>query len=107
MTNLIGNAIKYTSEGGHVTVTLEVRECCVDVTVVDTGIGIAAEDQAHVFEKFYRATSDEVQTIRGTGSGLAIAREVARLHGGDIRLESEPLKGSTFVVELPYRETGG
>ena len=106
MTNLIGNAIKYTPEGGHVTVTLEVRECSVEVTVVDTGIGIATEDQAHVFEKFYRATSDEVQTIRGTGLGLAIAREVARLHGGDIRLESEPSKGSTFVVELPYCETG-
>jgi two-component system phosphate regulon sensor histidine kinase PhoR len=85
-----------------VTVTLEVGERCVEVAVADTGIGIAPADQPHVFEKFYRATSDQVQTIKGTGLGLAIAREVARLHGGDIRLESELSKGSTFVVELPH-----
>ena len=107
ITNLIGNAIKYTSQGGQVDVTLEVGERCVDVTVADTGIGIAPEDQAHVFEKFYRATSDEVQMTTGTGLGLAIAREVARLHGGDIRLESEPSKGSTFLVELPHCGTDG
>jgi signal transduction histidine kinase len=54
-----------------------------------------------VFEKFYRAKSDAVQAISGTGLGLAISHEVARLHGGDIRLESTPGKGSTFTVELP------
>jgi two-component system phosphate regulon sensor histidine kinase PhoR len=102
VTNLIGNAIKYTPQGGHVTVTLEVGERCVDVAVTDTGIGIAPADQNHVFDKFYRATSEEVQTVKGTGLGLAIAREVARLHGGDIRLESTLSKGSTFVVELPH-----
>jgi signal transduction histidine kinase len=107
ITNLIGNAIKYTSEGGHVDVTLEVGERCVEVLVADTGIGIAPEDQSHVFEKFYRATSDEVQMITGTGLGLAIAREVARLHGGDIRLESELSKGSKFIVELPHSGIDG
>jgi signal transduction histidine kinase len=107
ITNLIGNAIKYTPQGGHVDVTLEVHERCVEIAVADTGIGIAPEDQAHVFEKFYRAVSDNVQTIAGTGLGLAIAREVARLHGGDIRLESEPAKGSKFVVELPRPVTDG
>ena len=76
------------------------------IEVEDTGIGIAPEDQTHVFEKFYRAVSDEVQTIAGTGLGLAIAREVARLHGGDIRLESQPQVGSTFVVELPRPAEG-
>lgn len=101
ITNLIGNAIKYTPEGGHVDVTLEVQERCVQIAVTDTGIGIAPDDQRHVFEKFYRAVSDEVQMVVGTGLGLAIAREVARLHGGDISLESELKRGSTFVVELP------
>lgn len=100
-TNLIGNALKYTPEGGRVDVTLEVTERSVQIAISDTGIGIAPEDQAHVFEKFYRANNPEVQTITGTGLGLALAREVARLHGGDIRLESELGKGSTFVVELP------
>ncbi len=107
ITNLIGNAIKYTPEGGRVEVTLEVGELCVEITVADTGIGIAPEDQTHVFEKFYRAVSDEVQMVTGTGLGLAIAREVARLHGGDIHLESAPSKGSKFTVELPHSETGG
>jgi signal transduction histidine kinase len=101
MTNLIGNAVKYTPEGGQVDVALEVGERCLEITVADTGIGISPEDQRHVFEKFYRAASDDVQMIAGTGLGLAIAREVARLHGGDIRLESKPGEGSRFVVELP------
>jgi len=101
ITNLIGNAIKYTPQSGHVDVTLEVQERCIQITVADTGIGIAADDQRHVFEKFYRAVSDKVQTVTGTGLGLAIAREVARLHGGDIHLDSELERGSTFTVELP------
>jgi PAS domain S-box-containing protein len=101
LTNLIGNAIKYTKEGGRVQVCVEVSDYCLRIVVSDTGIGIAPEDQLHVFDKFYRAASDEVQTIAGTGLGLAIAREVARLHGGDILLESELGKGSKFVVELP------
>lgn len=107
ITNLLGNAIKYTPEGGRVDVTLEVRERCVEIAVADTGIGIAPEDQSHVFDKFYRATSDDVQTIAGTGLGLAIAREVARLHGGDIHLESEVGQGSKFVVELPVDASEG
>ena len=101
LTNLIGNAIKYTKESGQVQVRVEVAEYCLRIVVSDTGIGISPEDQSHVFDKFYRAASDEVQTIAGTGLGLAIAREVARLHGGDILLTSELGKGSTFTVELP------
>lgn len=104
-TNLIGNALKYTPEGGRVDVALDVGERCLEISVADTGIGISKEDQAHVFEKFYRAVSEEVQMIKGTGLGLAIAREVARLHGGDIHLRSELRKGSIFKVELPYGGT--
>jgi len=107
ITNLVGNALKYTPNGGRVAVTLEVHERSLEIAVADNGIGIAPEDQPHVFEKFYRAASPEVQAIKGTGLGLAIAREVARLHGGDIRLESTPGQGSKFTVELPLPAGGG
>ncbi len=101
LNNLIGNAVKYTPEKGKVQVSLEAKDERVLIHVCDDGIGIAPADQAHVFDKFYRAASDAVQMVTGTGLGLAIAREVARLHGGEISLESELGKGSTFTVELP------
>ena len=101
LTNLIGNAIKYTPAGGQVQVELGLQERALEIMVRDSGIGIAAEDQGHVFDKFYRAASDAVQETTGTGLGLAIAREVARLHGGDILLESALGEGSTFKVVLP------
>jgi signal transduction histidine kinase len=99
--NLIGNAIKYTPENGTVQVALTADEQRVSIDIRDTGIGIAPQDQEHVFEKFYRASDDKVQAVAGTGLGLAIAHEVARLHGGDIHLQSEPGQGSTFTIELP------
>ncbi|MEW6253211.1 MAG: ATP-binding protein, partial [Planctomycetota bacterium] len=101
LNNLIGNALKYTPEGGKVQVNLELAEQTVRIAVKDTGIGIAPDDQPHVFDKFYRSADEQVQVIPGTGLGLALAREVARLHGGDIHLESTPGAGSTFTVELP------
>ncbi len=101
VSNLIGNAVKFTPQGGQVRVSAEVDESTVRLAVSDTGIGIAPEDQPHVFDKFYRSPSAAVQQIPGSGLGLAIAREVARLHGGDIRLDSELGKGATFTVELP------
>ncbi len=101
--NLIGNALKYTPPKGTVQVTVGVGERAVSVAVRDSGIGISPQDQAHVFEKFYRAEDDRVQAVTGTGLGLAIAREVARLHGGDIALVSEPGAGSTFTLELPLQ----
>jgi signal transduction histidine kinase len=101
LNNLIGNAIKYTRENGKVHVNVEVEGHRLLIAVVDTGIGIAPEDQPHVFDKFYRAADDAVQMIPGTGLGLALAREVARLHGGEILVESERGKGSKFTVELP------
>lgn len=99
--NLIGNAIKYTPQGGRVAVTLEIAENVARIVVSDTGIGIDPADQPHVFEKFYRASSATTAEIPGTGLGLAIAREVARVHGGDIRLESDLGNGSTFTITLP------
>ena len=107
LNNLIGNAVKYTPQGGRVAVTLTAGESWVQLAVQDSGIGIAPEDQPHVFEKFYRADNEQVQRIKGTGLGLAIAREVARLHGGDIHLASAFGSGSTFTVELPANADKG
>ncbi len=103
--NLIGNALKYTPQNGEVHVGVTIEDSSLQISVADTGIGIAPEDQEHIFEKFYRASNDAVQMVTGTGLGLALAREVARLHGGDIRLESELGEGSTFTIDLPLPNT--
>lgn len=99
--NLVGNAVKYTPSGGRVEISIEPTERTVGVVVKDTGIGISEQDQAHVFEKFYRAGSSTVQSITGTGLGLAIARDIARMHGGEITLTSKLGEGSTFTLNLP------
>jgi len=86
--NLLGNALKYTPEGGQVTVTVTADRGRLAVDVADSGIGIGDEDCQRIFEKFYRARDPRVGQIKGTGLGLAIAREVIRLHGGDITVHS-------------------
>ncbi len=102
--NLMGNALKYTPEGGHVVVTAAVENGCLNVCVSDTGIGIDSEEIEKVFEKFYRSRNPQAANVKGSGLGLAIAREVARLHGGDITVESDLGKGSTFTLTLPTVE---
>jgi two-component system sensor histidine kinase BaeS len=101
LSNLIGNAVKYTPTGARSMCGWNSRGQQILIAIADTGIGIAPEDQAHVFDKFYRAANDAVQEVTGTGLGLSLAREVARLHGGEIHLESKPDAGSTFTIELP------
>ncbi len=101
MHNLVGNALKYTPNGGRVAVNVDVADGKLVFEVRDTGIGIGKEDQLRVFDKFYRAKDRRVETIVGTGLGLAIARDMIRLHGGDITLESELDKGSTFTLTIP------
>jgi signal transduction histidine kinase len=71
------------------------------VSVSDTGIGISEDDQGRIFERFYRAPDPRVAKITGTGLGLTLAREVVRLHGGDIAVKSELNKGSTFTLTIP------
>jgi len=102
--NLLGNALKYTPEGGSVTLALEVDDGRLTARVTDTGIGMSEEDQQHIFEKFYRSPDRRVAGITGSGLGLAIAREVIRMHGGDITVESEIDQGSTFTLTLPVSE---
>jgi two-component system sensor histidine kinase VicK len=99
--NLVNNAIKYTSAGGRIVVKVDVSNDCLVVDVVDSGIGINEADVARIFEKFYRAQDPKVAEITGSGIGLALAREVVRLHGGDIQVESQIDQGSTFSLSLP------
>jgi len=106
LTNLIGNAIYYTPEGGEIELRAYPVEEAVRVDVRDTGIGIAPEDMGHIFERFYRADHPLVQETRGTGLGLSIVKMFVEMHGGRIWVESEPEKGSTFtfILPLPYEE---
>ena len=99
--NLLGNALKYTQEGGHVTFKLEKRDKMAIVTVSDDGPGIAAEHLPHLFERFYRVESDRASATGGTGLGLAIAHEIARQHNGVLEIESEPGRGTKARVCLP------
>jgi signal transduction histidine kinase len=99
--NLVSNAIKFTPAGGSVRVAATGEPDRIRIVVEDTGIGIAADQQVRVFDKFHRVAGPEYP---GTGLGLAIAREFARLHGGDVTLESALGLGSRFTVMLP---TGG
>lgn len=99
--NLIGNALKYTPRGGRVEVKVDADDAMLTVAVKDTGIGISEEDQQRIFERFGRAGDDRVAAIGGSGLGLTIAREIARLHGGDISLESALNEGSTFTLTVP------
>ncbi|MGP1272673.1 MAG: sensor histidine kinase [Phycisphaerales bacterium] len=99
--NLVSNAIKYTPEGGSVTVRAQTDQGQFLLDVVDTGIGIAPEEANLVFEKFYRAKDDRIAGIKGSGLGLAFAKEVARQHGGDLTIDTELNRGSTFTLRLP------
>ena len=99
--NLIHNAVKFTPEGGEIKILTEVLDKYVFISIKDTGIGIAPENQAKIFEKFYRIRSVEAEAIEGNGLGLSMARAIARAHKGDISFESEVKKGSTFKVSLP------
>ena len=103
--NLIDNAIKYSPEGGPVECRLGVEpagDCDKAVIAVrDHGIGIPAEKRGKLFTRYSRIEEEQTEAIPGTGLGLYVSRELARLHGGDLRVESEPGEGSTFRLELP------
>jgi signal transduction histidine kinase len=78
----------------------------VEIAVIDTGVGIAADQQALVFEEFRQAGGDYLRKAEGTGLGLALARRFVELHGGTLRVESAPGQGSTFAFDLPRRTLG-
>jgi heavy metal sensor kinase len=98
-TNLLDNAIKYTSAGGTITISVDEGEKGVIISVSDTGRGIAADDIPHIFDRFYRA--DKSRSEPGAGLGLSLVLAIVRAHGGDIRVSTPPGAGSTFTVVLP------
>ena len=101
--NLISNAFKFTFEGEvSVTIAADADGRHAELRVRDTGIGIAAEELPHLFERFYRVVDARGRSFEGTGIGLALARELVTLHGGSIRAESEPDRGSCFIVSIPF-----
>jgi signal transduction histidine kinase len=101
--NLLSNAVKFTPDGGRVAVSARRSDGAVEIAVADTGVGIAPEDQAAVFEEFRQVGADASRRQEGTGLGLALARRFVELHGGTIRLASKPGEGSTFTFTLPAR----
>ncbi|MBL8737209.1 MAG: hypothetical protein JNL12_12325, partial [Planctomycetes bacterium] len=112
LVNVVGNGLKYTKAGGEVALTARLEGHELVVRVRDTGIGIAAEDQGRVFEKFYRAKSAEQSAITGTGLGLPMARYIVERHRGRIEFTSELGVGTEFRVYLPVQsvdpdEAGG
>jgi signal transduction histidine kinase len=102
--NLVENAIKYTPNGGSISIRARTEPDHLIFEVEDSGIGIAAEDKPRLFEKFYRSKQREARAQQGTGLGLAIVRSIAESHGGKVWVESELGKGSTFFLQIPLTQ---
>jgi signal transduction histidine kinase len=98
--NLLSNALKFTPEGGRIDVRADVRDGMTEISVTDTGVGIAPEDLEVVFEEF-RQVGSTAKKVEGTGLGLAISRKFIELHGGRIWVTSRVGVGSTFAFTLP------
>ena len=99
--NLVANAINYTPAGGQITIALSKSNRQALIEVRDTGIGIAPEHQAKIFDRFYRVIGDRSRHSGGSGLGLAIAQAIAKAHQGNIKVQSELNKGSIFTIQLP------
>ncbi|MFE3572740.1 sensor histidine kinase [Lysinibacillus sp. NPDC059133] len=100
-TNIIGNSIKFSKDGGVINISIKQDIKNVTVRVSDTGIGISLEDQKRIFERFFKADRSHSRKYDGSGMGLAIVKQIVSLHQGDIRVESEPGRGTTVIVTLP------
>ena len=107
LVNLVGNAIKFTPEGGRVDVTVRSGDEGVELEVRDTGTGIAEEEQDKLFTRFFRTTAAQDAAVPGTGLGLAIAAEIVERHGGHVDLRSTLGEGTTVTVRLPVEATDG
>jgi two-component system OmpR family sensor kinase len=106
LTNLLANAIQYNRQGGRVVLTIAQEGPEAVLTVADTGVGIAAEDQRHVFERFFRADKARSREAGGSGLGLAICQSIVEAHHGHISFASQPDSGTTFTVRLPLSRSG-
>lgn len=101
LTNLLENALKFTPRAGHVTIQAGEHPDAVWIQVADTGVGIATDELAYIFQQFYRGADSRAPEKRGMGLGLAICREIIRAHRGQISVESEPGHGARFTITLP------
>jgi heavy metal sensor kinase len=101
--NLLDNAVKYTPPGGEIRLSVATQNGDARITVSDTGVGIPSEDQAHVFDRFYRVDKARSRALGGAGLGLSIAQWIVEAHEGRLSLESKVGSGSTFTVELPLQ----
>jgi signal transduction histidine kinase len=99
--NLVSNAVKFTNDGGNVTVTVVGDHDSVQLVVADTGIGVPADEQSMVFSRFFRASTATRRAIPGTGLGLAISRALVEQHGGTISLASREGEGTQVTITLP------
>jgi signal transduction histidine kinase/DNA-binding response OmpR family regulator len=99
--NLIGNAIKYTSNGGNITVSAKTVNDYFEVQVQDTGYGIPAADLPHIFDRFYRVRSGKATEVEGNGLGLAIVKSIVEKHKGEVQVQSKVNEGTIFTIQLP------
>lgn len=105
VTNLLSNALKYSPDGGNITISMYDKDGRIYCSVKDEGLGISKEDLPRIFEKFFRVESDAVRKIGGTGIGLPIVKYMIDLHNGGIEVKSEPGKGSEFIFYIPKLRT--
>jgi signal transduction histidine kinase len=107
LSNLVHNAVKFTPQGGTVTVSASSEDEWIKVRVSDTGIGIPEGELEKIFDRFYQVDSSLTRKVGGTGIGLSIAKEYVEMHGGKIWVESELSKGSAFTFTIPKRGGSG
>ena len=103
--NLVANAIQYSADGARVGVGVNVQDGAVEIAVTDQGIGIAEDDRDRVFERFYRVDPARSRHTGGTGLGLSIVKHIVQNHGGDVRVWSQPGRGSTFTIRIPEAQS--
>ncbi|MBE0711583.1 MAG: hypothetical protein IH583_04305 [Candidatus Aminicenantes bacterium] len=107
VTNLVDNAIKYSGDSRKISVGARLEEQAVVIAVRDFGVGIKKEDIDKVFERFYRAGDELTRTVKGSGLGLTLVKEIVAAHRGKVHVESEPGKGSLFSIRLPLPQRKG
>jgi two-component system, OmpR family, phosphate regulon sensor histidine kinase PhoR len=100
--NLLSNAVKYSVKAPEIRIDGFPANNNVTISIADNGIGISRNDQKHVFDKFYRASTGNIHKFKGLGLGLYYVKKIAEAHGGDVSVNSRPGKGSTFIITLPY-----
>ena len=100
--NLLSNAVKYSDKPPEITIEGFASNGNATISIADNGIGISRNDQKHIFDKFYRASTGNIHKFKGLGLGLYYVKKIAEAHGGDVSVSSKPGKGSTFTITLPY-----